>query len=602
MAGMNVVGDLFGAGKMFLPQVVKSARVMKQAVAVLLPYMEAEKLANGGDGGRESAGKILMATVKGDVHDIGKNIVGVVLACNNYEIIDLGVMVPATKILETAQGRGGRHHRPLRPDHAVARRDGACRGRDGARGLRRAAADRRGDDEPRAHGGEDPPALRARPDRLCHRRQPRGRRGLEPAVARGEGAVRRRGPRRSTRKLAEAHARGRAREAAAAARGGAGERAPSSTGPATRRRGRPSSARGCSTTGISPSSRAISTGRRSSRPGSSRAAIRRSSTTRRRARRRAALFDDAQAMLAKIVGEGWFVPRGGDRLLAGERRRRRHPPLHRRGRAGRRSRRCTRCASSGRSATAGRTWRSPTSSRRRACADYVGGFVVTAGIEEVAIAARFERANDDYSAILVKALADRFAEAFAERMHERVRREFWGYAPDEALRARGADRRALPRHPPGARLSGAARPHREGDAVPPARRDGGDRRDADRELRHVAGLVGVGPLSRPSRQPTISASPRSSATRSRTTPRRKGMPVAEVERWLAPVLNYVPRRPAGGGGVAPGFHGRASADARATGLSTRGQAGKCLIYLERLSGINRTFTGVTPRPRRRGRA
>ncbi|NNH32316.1 methionine synthase, partial [Rhizobium sp. SEMIA 4085] len=101
MAGMNVVGDLFGSGKMFLPQVVKSARVMKQAVAVLLPYMEEEKRLNGGDD-RKTAGKILMATVKGDVHDIGKNIVGVVLACNNYEIIDLGVMVPATKILETA--------------------------------------------------------------------------------------------------------------------------------------------------------------------------------------------------------------------------------------------------------------------------------------------------------------------------------------------------------------------------------------------------------------------------------------------------------------------------------------------------------------------
>ncbi len=101
MAGMNVVGDLFGSGKMFLPQVVKSARVMKQAVAVLLPYMEEEKRLNGGDE-RKSAGKVLMATVKGDVHDIGKNIVGVVLACNNYEIIDLGVMVPATKILETA--------------------------------------------------------------------------------------------------------------------------------------------------------------------------------------------------------------------------------------------------------------------------------------------------------------------------------------------------------------------------------------------------------------------------------------------------------------------------------------------------------------------
>ncbi|HEY4787440.1 MAG TPA: vitamin B12 dependent-methionine synthase activation domain-containing protein, partial [Bacteroidales bacterium] len=99
MNGMNVVGDLFGAGKMFLPQVVKSARVMKKAVAHLLPYIEAEKAASGS---RSAAGKILLATVKGDVHDIGKNIVGVVLGCNNYEVIDLGVMVPTEKILQKA--------------------------------------------------------------------------------------------------------------------------------------------------------------------------------------------------------------------------------------------------------------------------------------------------------------------------------------------------------------------------------------------------------------------------------------------------------------------------------------------------------------------
>jgi 5-methyltetrahydrofolate--homocysteine methyltransferase len=99
MDGMNVVGDLFGAGKMFLPQVVKSARVMKKAVAYLMPYMEADKAA----GDRQSNGKILMATVKGDVHDIGKNIVAVVLQCNNYDVIDLGVMVPAEKILQTAR-------------------------------------------------------------------------------------------------------------------------------------------------------------------------------------------------------------------------------------------------------------------------------------------------------------------------------------------------------------------------------------------------------------------------------------------------------------------------------------------------------------------
>ncbi len=108
MDGMNIVGDLFGAGKMFLPQVVKSARVMKKAVAYLLPFIEAEKLraVSSGEeqsGGRANAGKVLMATVKGDVHDIGKNIVGVVLACNNFEVIDLGVMVPAQKIIEEAK-------------------------------------------------------------------------------------------------------------------------------------------------------------------------------------------------------------------------------------------------------------------------------------------------------------------------------------------------------------------------------------------------------------------------------------------------------------------------------------------------------------------
>src|SRR5690349_19858358 len=102
MAGMNVVGDLFGAGKMFLPQVVKSARVMKQAVAYLQPYLEEEKKLSGLDA-MPAAGKVVMATVKGDVHDIGKNIVGVVLQCNNYEVIDLGVMVSAQKILETAK-------------------------------------------------------------------------------------------------------------------------------------------------------------------------------------------------------------------------------------------------------------------------------------------------------------------------------------------------------------------------------------------------------------------------------------------------------------------------------------------------------------------
>jgi 5-methyltetrahydrofolate--homocysteine methyltransferase len=104
MAGMSVVGDLFGAGKMFLPQVVKSARVMKKAVAYLTPFMEAEKAERVAAGEAvRTQGKVVLATVKGDVHDIGKNIVGVVLACNNYEVIDMGVMVPCEKILERAR-------------------------------------------------------------------------------------------------------------------------------------------------------------------------------------------------------------------------------------------------------------------------------------------------------------------------------------------------------------------------------------------------------------------------------------------------------------------------------------------------------------------
>ena len=107
MDGMKIVGDLFGSGKMFLPQVVKSARVMKRAVGYLEPFMEAEEARGGRAGrrGRRGQGTIVMATVKGDVHDIGKNIVGVVLGCNNYEVIDLGVMVPADVILDTADRR-----------------------------------------------------------------------------------------------------------------------------------------------------------------------------------------------------------------------------------------------------------------------------------------------------------------------------------------------------------------------------------------------------------------------------------------------------------------------------------------------------------------
>ena len=171
MAGMNVVGDLFGDGKMFLPQVVKSARVMKQAVAYLMPFMEEEKarnLANGITGdGRNAAGKIVLATVKGDVHDIGKNIVGIVLQCNNFEVIDLGVMVPAAKIIETAKAEGADIIglsgliTPSLDEMAF------LAGEMQREGPGAAAADRRRHHQPRAYRGQDRPELPLRPGGAC---------------------------------------------------------------------------------------------------------------------------------------------------------------------------------------------------------------------------------------------------------------------------------------------------------------------------------------------------------------------------------------------------------------------------------------------------
>ena len=182
MAGMNVVGDLFGDGKMFLPQVVKSARVMKQAVAYLMPFMEEEKarnLANGiaGDG-RNSAGKIVLATVKGDVHDIGKNIVGIVLQCNNFEVIDLGVMVPAAKIIETAKAEGA----------DIIGLSGLITPSLDEMSFLAGELERQGLKVPLLIGGATTsrvhtavkidPNYRARPGGACQRRQPRGRRRL----------------------------------------------------------------------------------------------------------------------------------------------------------------------------------------------------------------------------------------------------------------------------------------------------------------------------------------------------------------------------------------------------------------------------------------
>ena len=239
MAGMSIVGDLFGAGKMFLPQVVKSARVMKKAVAYLMPFMEAEKAAQP-VAERRAQGKVLMATVKGDVHDIGKNIVGVVLACNNFEVIDLGVMCSCEKILDAAKEHGRGRHRPERAHHAVsstkwstspARWSGSgSTSRCSSAARRRAGRTRRS--RSRRHYSQ--------PGRACARRVALGGRGQRAAQPRAEDAVRRkrrsaeyqrvaRGARRTARRARRRCSR--SSEARTRRRRSTGRRAPS-----TRRR------------------------------------------------------------------------------------------------------------------------------------------------------------------------------------------------------------------------------------------------------------------------------------------------------------------------------------------------------------------------------
>jgi 5-methyltetrahydrofolate--homocysteine methyltransferase len=428
MDGMNIVGDLFGAGKMFLPQVVKSARVMKQAVATLMPYMEAEK----GKGGRTSAGKILMATVKGDVHDIGKNIVGVVLACNNYEIIDLGVMVPAAKILETA------------------RREGVdCIGLSGLitpsleeMSFVAAEMEREGFEVPLLIGGAT--TSRVHTAVKIHPNYHRGQVVHVHDASRAVGCVQSllspasRGSyvetvRAEYRKVADAHARAeqeKTRISLADARQHALKLdfsayeppKPSFTG--TRIFHSYDVAELVPYIDWTPFFQTWEL--RGRFP-----AILDDPEQGEAARQ---LYDDARAMLTRIVNERWFDPKAvigfwpanavGDDidLYTGESRQERLATLFTLRQQLRRR--------DGRPHLALADFVAPRTSGK---GDYIGGFVVTAGAKEEEIATRFAKANDDYQSILVKALADRIAEALAERMHERVRREFWAYAPDEKL-------------------------------------------------------------------------------------------------------------------------------------------------------------------------
>ncbi len=537
MAGMNVVGDLFGAGKMFLPQVVKSARVMKQAVAVLLPYMEEEKRLTGGDG-RESAGKVLMATVKGDVHDIGKNIVGVVLACNNYEIIDLGVMVPAAKILETAKaeavdiiGLSGLITPSLDEMAHVA-----------------AEMEREGFDIPLLIGGAT--TSRVHTAVKIHPRYGRGQAVYVTDASRAVGVVSNllsptakapyvAGIQAEYAKVAEAHERGereKQRLPLAAARANALKLGwegyvpprPSFTG-----------TRVFEGWDLAELARYIDwtpffqTWELKGRYPALLSDEKQGPAARQ-------LFADAQAMLQRIIGEAWFSPRAvigfwpanrvGDdlRLYTGEDRAQELATLH--------TLRQQLQKRDGRPNVALADFVAP-----EGVADWVGGFVVTAGPEEVEIAKDFEARHDDYSAILVKALADRFAEAFAERMHERVRREFWGYAPDE-------------RHTPEELIGEPYDGIRPAPGYP-AQPDHTEKATLFRLLDATA-ATGVELTESFAMWPGSSVSglylahPESyyfgvakiERDQAEDYAARKGMSVDEVERWLAPVLNYSPAK------------------------------------------------------------
>ena len=431
MAGMNVVGDLFGAGKMFLPQVVKSARVMKKAVAHLIPFIEEEKRTSG-DAGRNN-GKIVLATVKGDVHDIGKNIVGVVLQCNNFEVIDLGVMVPTQKILDVARaenadiiGLSGLITPSLEEMSQVAR--------EMQRQNFQVPLMIGGATTSRAHT-----ALRIEP----HYTSPTvWVKDASRAVGVAQSLVSKELVDEFMDKVRSEYAEVRERHKS---RGTGKQLVSLGKARAQRFQGdwkayTPPVPR---TPGVtvfddydlaelrryidwSPFFNAWELA------GKFPAIL----TDEIVGAQASELYRDAQAMLDTLIAQKWLTARGvigfwpaaqvGDDIevydAPGTGKRKPLATLrHLRQQVDKPVERPDFCLAD---------FVAP---RDSGVEDWVGGFAVTAGIGIDAHVARFEAVHDDYSSILLKALADRLAEAFAERMHERVRKEFWGYEPDESL-------------------------------------------------------------------------------------------------------------------------------------------------------------------------
>ncbi|NDU91273.1 MAG: methionine synthase [Ferrovum sp.] len=536
MDGMNVVGDLFGEGKMFLPQVVKSARVMKQAVAHLVPYIEAEKEKLGVS---TTKGKILLATVKGDVHDIGKNIVAVVLQCNNFEVVNLGVMVSCEKILQVAReekvdiiGLSGLIT-PSLEEMAHVAREMQRQSFDvplligGATTSRVHTAVKI---EPHYHGATVyvPDASRAvgvcsqllstelrdvyirdlKADLLKVRTQHENKKGgaklLDLATARKRGV--------KTDWLAYTPPR------------------PSFSGVKT--------LRDVPLAELVPYidwSPFFQTWELSGRYPN----ILQDAVVGEAARD---LFVDAQAMLRQVVDERWLTAHGvvgffpaatlenGDdiAIYSDESRTSVLKVLHHlRQQNEKPADRHNSCLSD---------FVAPKST---GVADYIGAFAVTAGIGIDAKIAEFEAQHDDYNAILLKALADRLAEAFAEWLHARVRREFWGYAQDEHLdtealiaeRYRGI--RPAPGYP-------ACPDHTEKGTL-------FELLEAERHAEiHLTESYAMWPTAAVSGfyfshpQSAYFAVGKIGLDQVEDYARRKGMSLQEAERWLAPILAYTP--------------------------------------------------------------
>jgi 5-methyltetrahydrofolate--homocysteine methyltransferase len=534
MTGMNVVGDLFGSGKMFLPQVVKSARVMKQAVAHLVPYIEAEKVRSGDS---KPKGKIVMATVKGDVHDIGKNIVTVVLQCNNFEVVNMGVMVPCQQILDTARehnadiiGLSGLITPSLEEMAHVAKE-----------------MERQGFRIPLLIGGATTSrmhtAVKIEPN------YPSGATIYVNDASRAVGVC----SNLLSNTLCDEYVAGIKANYAQAREQHEGKKVKAVYVTLAEAR-----AHGVKTDWkryTPPKPWLMGVHKFESYPLDKIAEyidwtpffqawqlagrypkILQDEVVGEEARK---LFADAQAMLSKIISEKWLTANAVFGLFPANSVNSDDIEIY---------------ADESRKKVA-MTWHNLRQQTRKpddipnycladyiapkgsGVADYIGAFAVTAGIGIDARVAEFEKRHDDYNAILLKALADRLAEAFAELLHARVRREFWGYASDEALdndaliaeKYRGI--RPAPGYP-------ACPEHAEKGPLfdlLQAPLNAGITITESYAMLPTAAVSGFY-FSHPQSQ--YFATGKISREQVEDYAKRKGWTLEEAERWLAPVINY----------------------------------------------------------------